>query len=591
MTSPHRPPYAKGSAAAKSAGSRGGQVTAHQRRAAKTPFTGTILELMDAADMTGAEWVPWRAFWAATYGLPMTPEELAIYQRHTQRSAPPTAPVAEAWMVVGRGGGKTRNSALHAVFRAITFDSDTVDPGEDVVVPLLASDRRQARAALKYIRGFNTLALVAPYVFRGGLKEVIEYKTGVNVEVQTASKKAPRGYTCPTACCDEIAWWQNDDDGTNPDHEVLTAVRGSLGRVPGSVLLALSNPYAPKGELHDAVETYFGVDDPDVLCWNSDTLSMNPTYDRRAIARAFKRDPVVAASEFGSEGFVTFRQARQACFDADSVAACIVTDRRELPPQPDVRYYGFADASQGQRAGDPMTLGIAHREGTRAVLDVVREVAPPFNPADVVRTFATIPRQYGIREAVGDRHAIGFVLHEFAAEGIKFTPSPLTKSDLFAELLPLVNTGRVELLDVPTLRSQLLALERRAVRGGKDAIDHPRGAHDDVANAAAGALTLVTGIGAKQKRQVIASFGGDARIAGPGAEQPVLTSREQRQRDENQQVLGMIARRTRRLERQDARDWAVEQATKNDPMLGSSVVWGANEPGPNARVWHPFTRR
>jgi hypothetical protein len=33
-------------------------------------------------------------------------------------------------------------------------------------------------------------------------------------------------------------------------------------------------------------------------------------------------------------------------------------------------------------------------------------------------------------------------------------------------------------------------LERRTSRGGKDSVDHPPGSHDDVANAAAGALVL-----------------------------------------------------------------------------------------------------
>jgi len=576
--------YTKGDPAAKIAGAKGGSVTAAARRASRQPFSGAIIDLMDAAGMTGVEWMPWRAFWKAVYALPMTVEELAIYQRHTKRTTAPTAQVAEAWMCVGRGGGKTRNSALHAVYRAITFDSATVDPGEDVVIPLLASDRRQARAALKYIRGFNALPLVAPWVFRGGLKETIEYKTGVNVEVQTASKKAPRGYSCPTACCDEVAWWQNDDDGTNPDHEVLTAVRGSLGRVPSSVLLALSNPYAPKGELFEAVEQYFGVDDADVLVWNADTLSMNPTYDGRAIARAFKRDPVVAASEFGSDGFVTFRQARQALFDADSVAACIVTDRRELPPAPDTHYYGFVDAAQGQRAGDAMTLGIAHRDGTRAVLDLLREVEPPFNPADVVTQFATLLRAYGCRTVTGDRVSLGFVLNEFAAVAIKFVPSTLTKSDLFSELLPLVNTGRVELLDHPTLRGQLLVLERRAVRGGRDSIDHPRGAHDDVANAAAGALTRVTGIG-KKKVELYASVG-DGNIFDPNRDQP---------KDKRPGTRAFAIRRQERLERllsgQDAGVDMIRGGARMTDGVWDALTGGGSEPDRDAADVTPFNRR
>ena len=44
---------------------------------------------------------------------------------------------------------------------------------------------------------------------------------------------------------------------------------------------------------------------------------------------------------------------------------------------------------------------------------------------------------------------------------------------------------------IQRLVSQICSLERRVGRGGRDSIDHPVGAHDDVANAAAGALLLV----------------------------------------------------------------------------------------------------
>jgi hypothetical protein len=46
----------------------------------------------------------------------------------------------------------------------------------------------------------------------------------------------------------------------------------------------------------------------------------------------------------------------------------------------------------------------------------------------------------------------------------------------------------VELLDVPRLHAQLAGLERRVARGGRDTIDHAPGGHDDLANAACGAL-------------------------------------------------------------------------------------------------------
>jgi hypothetical protein len=65
-------------------------------------------------------------------------------------------------------------------------------------------------------------------------------------------------------------------------------------------------------------------------------------------------------------------------------------------------------------------------------------------------------------------------------------------------LLPLLNAGRCNLLDLPRLVVQIAGLERRTAPGGKDSIDHPPGAHDDCANAAAGALLL-----AKTRRPMV----------------------------------------------------------------------------------------
>ena len=63
-----------------------------------------------------------------------------------------------------------------------------------------------------------------------------------------------------------------------------------------------------------------------------------------------------------------------------------------------------------------------------------------------------------------------------------------SKSELHVDLLPLINSGAVDLVDNDHLVRQIMSLERRTSRGGKDSIDHAPGAHDDLANAVAGAL-------------------------------------------------------------------------------------------------------
>jgi hypothetical protein len=58
------------------------------------------------------------------------------------------------------------------------------------------------------------------------------------------------------------------------------------------------------------------------------------------------------------------------------------------------------------------------------------------------------------------------------------------------EALPRLNSCAVSLLDHPKLIAQLASLERRRGRGQRESIDHPVGGHDDVANAAMGAIVM-----------------------------------------------------------------------------------------------------
>src|SRR6202034_4085770 len=76
----------------------------------------------------------------------------------------------------------------------------------------------------------------------------------------------------------------------------------------------------------------------------------------------------------------------------------------------------------------------------------------------------------------------------FRNQRINYQLADLTRREAYLVLLPALNSGNIELVDNPRLISQLCALERRVARSGKDSVDHPRGGHDDVINAAALAL-------------------------------------------------------------------------------------------------------
>jgi hypothetical protein len=75
--------------------------------------------------------------------------------------------------------------------------------------------------------------------------------------------------------------------------------------------------------------------------------------------------------------------------------------------------------------------------------------------------------------------------------------------------LPLVLSGRCELLDLKRLINELRDLVRRPRSGGRDLVDHPPRGSDDLANAVAGAVTLA-GAGMVRPQARVRWIGGES---------------------------------------------------------------------------------
>jgi hypothetical protein len=473
-------------------------------------FRGSVLDALDAAGMTGATWAAWRTVAKAIYGLRMSGPELELFKKQTGREAPPAEAVTEAWLIVGRRGGKSRFDALTAMFAGGRRDyKKLLAPGERATVPVIAADRKQARTVMRYLRGLCALPEFKPFVSRV-LKESVDLRTGAVIEVHTASFRSTRGYTLAGAVCDELAFW-HADDADEPDAEILAALRPGMATIPDALLLGSSTPYARRGALWDAFSRHYGKDDaPGVLVWVADSRTMNPSLSESVVAKAFEADAVAAASEYGTDGTVRFRSDVEAFLAREAVEAVTPKGRREIARAAGVSYVAFADPSGGSQ--DAFTLAIAHREGERGVLDLVRERHPPFSPDAVVTEFAAVLRSYGCSKVTGDRYGGEWPRERFRVHGISYEPSERTKSDVYGALLPMVNAARVELLDLPVLRAQLLGLERRTSRIGKDSVDHAPGGHDDSANAAAGALVLAAGTATREWAVHKVTLGQSGRI-------------------------------------------------------------------------------
>jgi hypothetical protein len=428
-------------------------------------------------------WSAWRAFLAAAFALPMDAEQLAAYRRCTGRIAPPTRAASECWLVCGRRAGKSFVLALCAVYLAAFHDYRRyLAPGERGTVLVIATNSKQARVIVRYVRALLRHVPMLAKLIERETAGSFDLDNDTTIEIHTASFKSVRGYSIIAALCDEIAFWPTDN-AADPDYEVLNAIRPGMATIPSAMLLCASSPYARRGALWDAHRRHWARDDDPVLVWRAATRDMNPTVKQSVIDEATEQDPASAAAEWMAE----FRNDVEALLTREAVEACISWDVRERPPTERTRYFAFVDPSGG--SADSMTLAVGHREreGDVVVVDAVRERRPPFSPEDVVAEFSELLRSYKIGRVSGDRYAGEWPRERFKQRSISYEPAQKPKSDLYRDMLPLVNSRRIDLLDDPRLLTQLVSLERRTARGtGRDSIDHAPGGHDDVANAVAG---------------------------------------------------------------------------------------------------------
>ncbi len=477
--------------------SRAPAIATPMRRALSDPnLLGLALE--------GDSWAAWRTLLIAMRGEALTEDERAIFARLTNRQSEPLSRVEEFWGIIGRRGGKSRAMAVLIVFLACLVDyRHLLTTGERPIVLCLGQNARQAAVVYNYVAGIMEATPLLAELIRSRGAETLSLTNGIDIEIRPASFRGLRGVTAVAVVADEIAFWYTEDGGSvNPDSEILSALRPSLATT-GGPLIAISTPYARRGVAFEAWRDHYGEKgDKQILVAQGASRDFNPSLPQRVVDRALARDPAAASAEW----LGLFRTDVEGFVGREAVEACVEIGCFERAPLSGVGYTAFCDPSGG--SADAFSLAIAHRERDGcAVLDCVRERMPAFSPEDVVDEFSTLLKQYRCASVSGDRYAGEFPRELFQKRGVTYRPSERSKSELYVELLPLINSRRVELLDDRKAIAQLVGLERRTARSGKDSIDHAPGGHDDRINAIAGALVLA------QKPRGLVITEADLRVA------------------------------------------------------------------------------
>jgi hypothetical protein len=180
-----------------------------------------------------ASWAAWRAFLCALFGLPMSDAESQTFRACTGRTTAPVRQAREAWLAVGRRGGKSLSLAALAVFIGCFGDfRKYIVPGERLLIPVIAADRRQALAIIGYVKAMLTIPMLKKMLVRP-TADSFELSNGLTIEITTASFRSARGFSAPVCLVDEVAFLFSEDTGSaNPDVEIIRALRPSLATIP-----------------------------------------------------------------------------------------------------------------------------------------------------------------------------------------------------------------------------------------------------------------------------------------------------------------------------------------------------------------------
>jgi len=149
---------------------------------------------------------------------------------------------------------------------------------------------------------------------------------------------------------------------------------------------------------------------------------MNPSISTQFLDRERQKDPVAFSREYEAE----FSDDASGFIQRAALEAAMIRGRFEIGPNRRLSYVAFVDLAGGS-SSDSCVLAVAHslqaRGETFFVLDLLKEIQPPFSPEQVTKEFSQDLKRYGLREITGDRFGSEWVKERFQRQGITYRDS------------------------------------------------------------------------------------------------------------------------------------------------------------------------
>ena len=185
--------------------------------------------------LPGDSWFLWSTLLIAAVGEPLiTEEEREAFRSVTERDPPPGA-VKEFVCVVGRRGGKDRAISVLNAWLLTCCKYPMLARGEVGRIVVVAPSQQQARFQLGYVVGVLEGSPKLRGLVTGSTADSVEVGN-LLLEVRAANFRNIRGMTCLAVVCTESAFWLSSAEVSNPDVEIIGALKPTLHTTNGMMI-------------------------------------------------------------------------------------------------------------------------------------------------------------------------------------------------------------------------------------------------------------------------------------------------------------------------------------------------------------------
>jgi len=414
-------------------------------------------------------------------------------------------------LIIGRRGGKTTLSAMLAIYCAVSTNwkpflkktpsahvlvlshsRDFSDEVLDLIRTLIQESPILSHVVNKQKKNSaSTMNLKTPWI----IDSKIEYSR-VQIKVGAASSKTTRGTAACAVLCDEICYWNLDENLKETDDKIMKAVRPNMKQFgKHAVMIKLSSPGIKQGVLYN-----------EYLKWQDNTLPKNyvvfktPSWVFNTI---LPKEEFLIEHTLDPDGFDTEYRANF----VDSLSNFILPEFvdmavlkgvkfRAKDENSNTKYFAAIDAAF---KSDAFTFSVVGYDGTRIKQFVSKgwkgSKKAPIKASDVAKYVRTVCQEFDIPYVAADQFAFQPLKEIFDQYGVvleEHTFNATFKKKIYFNIKKLVHSQGIDLLDNPIQTKEFKELVVEQSNAGNIKIGHPSGGSDDYADSMAIASYLAT---------------------------------------------------------------------------------------------------